>query len=206
MCSINSLLYPSKTLVLILNFLHLFLYISNTLMNFFPFAQWHDHNRAPSSAIILIFVFAQGFNLLFWYLCLHNRLVVCCSHYTILEKAIDKSHFRYLVLVFGQLKWLVLKKVLIGQSSHALSIVVKEFRSCRLVINKLRAKIGWYHDFWVRATIVSTSSQLTVLFSPLNPESRLTSFFDVLNRFWLRNHVRTSNKTLALSTNAQPNS
>ena len=53
----------------------------------------------------------------------------------------------------------------------------------------------------------SALSQLTVLFSSINPVSRHTSFSDVVNGLWLQNYVRIFKKPLlSLSTRAESNS
>ena len=97
-------------------------------------------------------------------------------------------------------------------ATHCLSIVIEEYRLWRLVIwsfllNEHEAKIWLFKDFWIQAPISSALSQLTVLFSSINPEFSYTSFSGLVNGLWLQNHVRISKKSwVSLSTRAEPNS
>ena len=68
------------------------MYISNILLNFTPFAQLYNYNRAPSLS-----VFSLGFNF--------SKRTFFKVHLFF-----DKSNFWSLPPVFGQLKQLVVEK------------------------------------------------------------------------------------------------
>ena len=97
-------------------------------------------------------------------------------------------------------------------TTRCLSIVIEEYQLWRLgiwsfLLNEHEAKVWLFKDFWIRAPVSSALSQLTVLFSSINPESSYTSFSDVADGLWLQNHVRIPKKSLvSLSTRAEPNS